>query len=1233
MFTHLHNHTEYSLLDGLSRISPMVQRAKDLGMDTLAITDHGGLYGAIEFYTECKEAGIKPIIGLEAYLAQESRHRKGTADKSPYHLLLLAKDMEGYRNLLKLSSMSHLEGFYYKPRVDKELLEAHAGGLIAFSGCPTAEVPRLIIEGQTQQALDVAMWYKNTFGDFYLELQRHADVPDLPMLNKALIDMSRETGLPLVATNDCHYIHKEDASIQDILICIHTNTNILDDKRLRMTDDSYYLKSPSEMEEIFADVPEAVANTGRIADMCHLELDFSQLRLPEYKPPDGMNADEYLARLCREGMERRYGNPSEEARRRLEYELDVIRNTQFSNYILVVWDIAAFARQSGIIFGVRGSAAASVVLYCLGVTDIEPLQFRLVFERFLNLERREMPDIDMDFQDDRRDEVIAYVRRKYGGDHVAQIITFGTLGPKAAIRDTGRALGMTYSDVDRVARLIPFRVGSLEEAVETSAELNEVYQADESLRDLVDKAKKLEGVARHTSTHAAGVVISKEPLVEYVPLQRPVRSDSAEDMAMTQFPMDPIAKLGLLKMDLLGLTNLTILEQARRMVTSRRGVNLVFENIPLNDEGTFALLSSGETTGVFQLESAGMRRYVKKLKPSSLGDVAAMIALYRPGPMEHIDTFIDAKYGRADIRYPHPILKDILEETYGVIVYQDQVLLIAQAFAGYTLGEADVVRKAMGKKIPEVMRDEREKFVKGALANGFSQELADEVFQLVEPFAGYAFNKAHSVSYALIAYWTAYFKANFPEEYMTALLNAHAGQAEKVAGAVTECLQLGIPVLLPDVSRSEVDFAIDINSQGKPAIRFGLATVKNVGASAVKPIVEERKKNGSYASVEDLCRRADMRGVNRRALESLSKVGALDSMGDRGRILASADRILSLAQSEARLKDSGQSTMFDLFGESVAAPVAALELEEGEVTKQEKTAWERELLGALISENPWSEVALRAKSHAIISRNDIDSEMVGEAVTVVGQVSSQRTGLTREGKNFAAVVLDLMGGNLEVMVWPSAYERTQDLWYEGSLVEVTGKIRQRDSELSLHCDAAKAYIIDDEEAAAPDEPAAVEEAHPADTGYAAEQANGHHDYVPEYQAVSEGASSEEHTHAANGASGDGHEAVNGAAELSNGRTQENGAHSAPPQKLWIRMEESANPGQDEHLLREVVKVLLNYPGESPVALKIKTNGKLVKVDMPVASISFCEELRSDLAEIVGEAGIEIEGGVVVTGAA
>ena len=1191
MFTHLHNHTEYSLLDGLSRIEPMVQRAQELGMESLAITDHGGLYGAIEFYTACKEAGIKPIIGLETYLAPESRHSRVAADKSPYHLLLLARNMEGYHNLIQLSSKSHLEGFYYKPRVDKELLREYSGGLIALSGCPSAEVPRLILEGRTQEAKETALWYRDTFDDFFLELQRHENIPDLNRINDALLELSLETGIPLVATNDCHYVHKEDSPYQDILICIHTNTNIHDDKRLKMSDDSYFLKSSQDMDDLFSDQPEAIANTQRIADMCNLELDFSQMRLPEYKPPEGMNSAEYLSNLCQEGLRNRYENPSPEVQQRLAYELDVISKTQFDNYMLVVWDIAAFTRDNNILFGVRGSAAASIVLYCLGVTDIDPLQYRLVFERFLNLERHEMPDIDMDFQDDRREEVIAYVRHKYGGDHVAQIITFGTLGAKAAIRDTGRALGMAYSDVDRVAKLIPLRVHSLDEALEASSELKDVYETEAASKNLVDTARHLEGVVRHASTHAAGVVITKEPLAEYLPLQRPIRGDSSDDMAMTQFPMEPIAKLGLLKMDFLGLTNLTILAQARRTVAQRRGVQLDLRQIPLDDKPTFDLLSSGETTGVFQLEGSGMRRYIQKLKPTSLGDVSAMIALYRPGPMEHIDTFIDAKHGKAAIRYPHPALKDILEETYGVIVYQDQVLLIAQAFAGYSLGEADVVRKAMGKKIFEVMQQEKEKFVEGAIKQGFSRELSEEVFQLVEPFAGYAFNKAHSVSYAMIAYWTAYFKANYPEEYLAAVMNAHAGQGDKIAIDVAECLRLGIPVLLPDVNRSEADFSIDVSSDGKPAIRFGLAAVKNVGSMAVIPLVEERKKNGPYRSVEDLCRRADLGSINRRAIESLTKVGTLDSLGDRGSLLASVERIMSLAQREARLKGSGQTTMFDLFGESVSTPINSIELEEGEVLNQEKLAWEKELLGSFISEHPMSAIAYRVPHNTIISRDALDNDMDNKRVNIVGQVSSQRSGLTRDGKPFAAVALDLLGGSIEVMVWSNAYDKTRELWYEGSLVEIVGKVRLRDDEISIICDDAKPYRIED--------------------------ADGQPNYGDDIAPTPEVAA-----HTTNGTS------APTSAHTSNGKT---GTSPAPAPalatKLWIRLEESSNPGRDEHMLREVVKLLMNYPGEGHVGLRIKTDGKTVIGDLPSVSVKYCQELHQELVTMVGEGAVEVEGAV------
>ncbi|MDP3061691.1 MAG: DNA polymerase III subunit alpha, partial [Chloroflexota bacterium] len=743
MFTHLHVHTEYSLLDGLSRIHQLVGRAKELGMTALAITDHGNLYGAIDFYSQCAAAGVKPIIGCEVYVAPESRHSKTPADKSPHHLTLLAKSNAGYKNLIKLVTLANLEGFYYKPRIDRELLERHAEGLIPLSGCPTAEIPRLITQGRLDDARAAIRWFRERFPDYFLEIQRHEHVPNLPAINKALVELSRETGLPLVATNDSHYTVQTDAPIQDIMICIQTNTTVQDEKRLRMEDNSYYMRSHQEMAELFSDLPEAVENSQRIAEKCNVTIDFGVPHIPEFVPPEGEDADAYLTRLCREGLRRRFGRPSKEVQERLEYELDVIRKTRFSNYFLVVWDIACFVHQRHILFGVRGSAAASLALYCLGVTDIDPLEHRLVFERFLNLERKEMPDIDMDFQDDRRDEVLAYVSRKYGQDRVAQIVTFGTLGPKAAIRDVGRVLGMSYADTDRIARMIPFRAKTLDEALQMAPELQEALQADESIQKLMDTAKGVEGVAHHASTHAAGVVISQEPLAEYVPLQRPIRGSEQSDLAMTQYAMAPIAKLGLLKMDFLGLINLSTLDRTMKLLERTRGLRIDLHEVPLDDRVTFELLGSGKTTDIFQLESSGMQRYIKELKPSSLRDISAMIALYRPGPMEHIGTFINAKYGRVPIKYPHPALKEILEETYGVIVYQDQVLLIARAFAGYTLGEADIVRKAMGKKIPEVMRKEREKFIAGAVRQGFEKSLAEEVFNLIEPFAGYAFNKAH----------------------------------------------------------------------------------------------------------------------------------------------------------------------------------------------------------------------------------------------------------------------------------------------------------------------------------------------------------------------------------------------------------------------------------------------------------------------------------------------------------
>jgi DNA polymerase-3 subunit alpha len=1056
MFSHLHVHTQYSLLDGMGLIPQLVERAKEMGMESLAITDHGVMYGAIEFYLTAREAGIKPIIGCEVYLAPNGRSSRSASDKSNYHLVLLAKNQTGYRNLIQLTTKAHLEGFYYRPRVDKELLERYHQGLIALSACIVGEVPSLILQGRLEEAKQTALWYKETFGDFYFEIQRHP-IPELEQLNQQLIPMSHELEIPLVATNDVHYVNKEDASAHDLLLCIGTNSSIYDQKRIKMAGDFYYLKSPEEMAALYQDIPQALENTELIAEMCNLKLEFGRLHLPEIDIPEGKTADEFLADLCHQNLDKYYPDPSPEIKQRLDYELEVIKQTQFANYLLVVWDIISFAKEREILFGVRGSAAASIILRCLGITEVDPIENKLVFERFLNLERQEMPDIDLDFEDARRDEVIAYVSQKYGKDHVAQIITFGTLGARAALRDVGRALGMAYGDVDRVARLVPFRPGmTLERALEENNELRVIYAEDKIIRKLVDSAQKLEGIARHASTHAAGVVISQQPLTNYVPLQRASRGDG-ETTVMTQFSMDDIARIGLLKMDFLGLANLTILGRAREIIAQSRGVDIDLHNIPMDDAKTFQLLSSGETVGVFQLEGAGMRRYIKELKPTTFGDIAAMIALYRPGPMEHIPTFIKAKHGLEPIHYPHPTLASILEETYGVIVYQEQVLFIVQALAGYSLGQADIFRKAMGKKIAAVMQKEKRNFLSGAREMGYSSQVAEEVFALIEPFAGYAFNKAHSFSYALIAYQTAYLKANYPAEYITAFLVTHADQQDKVATAVAECRRLGIEVLPPDVNRSQVNFSIEPGEEGKAAIRFGLNAIKNVGVAAVEPLVKERLKNGDYESIDDLCRRADLRNLNRRAMESLIKAGAFDSLGDRGALLASVGRIQSLAQREQHLRETGQSTMFDLWGETMPTPVPSLELETAEASTKDRLDWERELMGVYLSEHPFAAFADKVAAEDTVLCGQVEAELAGQTVRVAGMVASVHQSFTRDRRPFASVMLEDLDGRVEVMAWPDVYAGTRELWEEGSILLVEGKVRVRNDRVQLSCDNVRRY--------------------------------------------------------------------------------------------------------------------------------------------------------------------------------
>ncbi len=1211
-FTHLHVHTEYSMLDGISRIPELVARTGELGMDALAITDHGTFYGVVDFYSACRDASIKPIIGCEVYVAHNSRHDKNPSERSPAHLVLLARDNTGYRNLMQLVTKAHVEGFYNRPRIDKGLLEEYGSGLVCLSGCPSAEVPRLLADGRYDEAARAAGWYRELFGDgYFLELQQHSHVPQLDQINEGLLRLGEDTKLPFVATNDAHYVHQHQSGLQDIYICIQTNTTVRDEKRLRMEDDSYYIKSPQEMEQLFDGLPanvrsSALGNTNLIADMCDVSLDFGQTHLPRYETPGGMDADEYLAQVCEAGFRERYPNASPEAVERLRYELDVIRYTKFANYFLVVWDIIKFVRRREILFGVRGSAAASVVLYCLGITDVDPLEYRLVFERFLNMERKEMPDIDMDFQDDRRDEVLHYVIDQYGSDRVAQIITFGTLGAKAALRDVGRALGMGYGDVDRIARMVPFKARNLEDALRVSPELQSAVDTNDTVRELVDRAQGLEGIVHHVSTHAAGVLIADEPLTETVPLQRPVRGEESSPVMMTQFSMDPVAHLGLLKMDFLGLTSLTILDQAVKLVRQSRGVEIDLQRLPLDDQATFDLLSSGNTTDVFQLESAGMQRYIKELKPSSLNDIAAMIALYRPGPMENIDRFIDAKHGRTAVTYPHPSFKELLDETYGIIVYQDQVLLILQQFAGYSLGAADIVRKAMGKKIAALMAEERQNFVSGATAKGYDEALSVQIFDLIEPFAGYAFNKAHSVSYALISYWTGYFKAHYPVEYMAAVLNARLDNAERTISSINECFRLEIPIWLPDVNRSGEFFTIDHDDEGRPGLRFGLAAVKTVGEGAVRPVVDERKENGPYLSIDDFCNRAGADNLNRRTLESMVKAGAFDSLAPRGAMLSALDRIVATAQREAQMRSSGQSSLFG-GGSSTSSSSGAVREEPGialstnDASPEEKAGWERELLGVALSHNPLMALSGAASAgSAIVSVDQLSEEMQGQALTVLGIVSTVTERARRDGQRFLIVAMDMLGGQLEVIVWPESLQRTEDVWQPARTVRVAGKVRLRGDQVELVCDDAEEY--------AHDQPSTLtvpasqpSRANGNGNGHARNSGNGNYNGNGNGQAGK--------------SSGNGH---------SNGNGNGNHAATAPAangnggsNRLVRLIVTEDDQKHDANTLREVIGVMLEYPGRDRVNLEIRTAGRRVLLDMPVVSTGYCDDLRERVEDILG----------------
>ncbi len=1041
-FVHLHVHTEYSLLDGACRISELVAQAKKHKMPALAITDHGVMYGAIQFYKEAIRQGVKPIIGCEMYVAQQSRlDRSSQRKETPHHIILLVKNNEGYKNLIKLVTLSYLEGFYYKPRIDKEVLREHSGGLIALSACLKGEISQCILGNDIKRAKEVALDFLDIFGkdNFYLELQKNG-IPEQEIVNENLIQISQELSIPLVASNDIHYINKEDARAHEILLCIQTATNLSDSKRLKFATDAFYFNSPEEMNKNFSKVPQAIENTIRIAERCNLEIDFRHAQLPEFKVPPEYNINTYLKELCYKGLNERYPETTKPLEERLEYELSVIKKMEFEPYFLIVWDFVRYAKEKGIMVGPgRGSAAGSLVAYCLNITNIDPIAYGLLFERFLNPERISMPDFDIDFCYERREEVIEYVSKKYGNDKVAQIITFGTMAARAAVRDVGRALGIPYARVDTIAKMIPWELNiTIEKALKMESRLKELMESDEDIKKLIETASFLEGLARHASTHAAGIVLSRKPLTDYIPLQK-----TAEGEICTQYAMAELEELGLLKMDFLGLRTLTVISDALKIIKHTRGEQVDINKIPLDDKKVYKMLSKGNCAGVFQIESEGMRDLVKRLKPENLEDITALLALYRPGPLGSgmIEDFINRKKGIVEIKYPHPRLESILKETYGVIVYQEQVMMIASELAGFTLGQADILRKAMGKKQKEVMEKQRELFIKGAQKNNIKKNTAVEIFDLIAYFAGYGFNKSHSVSYAFISYQTAYLKTHYTLEYMASLLTSIMGNNDKVALYIKECRNMNIEILPPDINQSLVNFTV----VGGKAIRFGLAAIKNVGEKAIKSIIDEHKRNSNFTSLLDFCQRVDLRVVNKRVIESLIKCGAFDSIGaKRSQLLAVLDVTLKSGQEYQKSKGNGQTSIFDLFEENNPDKNSGNYQDRlpdiSEFSKNELLAMEKEMLGLYISYHPLNDY--REKLKKIITSTSIELTNLSDKSRVVlaGVINNLKIKSTKNGNLMAFITLEDLEGTVEIIAFPKVYEKCKEMIKKDEIIITEGHI-------------------------------------------------------------------------------------------------------------------------------------------------------------------------------------------------
>jgi DNA polymerase-3 subunit alpha len=1256
-FVHLHVHTHYSLLDGFSNIKKLVARTKELGMPAVSITDHGTMYGVIEFYHAAKEAGVKPIIGLEGYLAERRMiDRDPQFDKRSSHILLLAENMKGYSNLLKIASTAQLEGFYYHPRIDKDYLSRHADGLIVTSACLKGEIPTKILQRGDEEALKSMDWYFDVFGNdhFFLELQRH-DIDELEQVNERLSELGKRYNAKFIATNDVHYINQADARLQDMLLAIQTGTVLSDPKRMRMNGDSYYLKSPQEMAALFQEYPDAITNTLAIAERCNVNLERTGYHLPNFDVPPGHTAQSYLRTLCEEGIQKRYKEHADdtEVRRRVEYELGIIDSMGFNAYFLIVWDLCRYAREHNIWYEARGSAAGSIVGYVLDITLVEPIRHGLIFERFLNPDRVSMPDIDLDFQDNKRAEIMQYCANKYGYNHVAQIITFGTLGARAAIRDVGRVMDIPLNEVDRVAKLIPnipSRPVSIPDALEQVHELRQMYEQNEYIRELIDSAAGMEGVVRNAGTHAAGVVISDRPVIDYVPLHRPTnKSDDAPIKTVTQFEMSIIDKLGLLKVDFLGLSTLTIMHRATDLIKERHGIEYNLGNIPVDDSKTFQFLGKGFTAGVFQLEGAGMTRFLMQMQPSKLEHIIAMVALYRPGPMEFISSYIDRMHGREKIEYRHPKLEPIMSETFGFAIYQEQVMQAAMELGGFTASEADSLRKVISKKKAKELEKYNKKFIEGAVLKGISRETAVQIFNDWEGFAHYGFNKSHAADYGIIAVQTAFLKTHYPIEYMTALLSISKNDTDKVAYYAADCRMMSIDVLPPDVNTSGWDFEIEETESGKNGIRYGLGAVKNVGKNPVDVIVEARQ-DGLFKDINDFVRRVDNRKVGRRALESLIRVGALDRFGERRSVLETMDTILAISESHFKAKECGQMTFFGNV-EGLQDEIQLFKIPS--LDEREKLEWEKELLGLYLSAHPLSPYIATIKQKITHYSSQLHEAENNSTAIVAGMITDYRTIMTKKSEEMAFATLEDLQGIVDLVIFPKTWQKYSQIIRGDEVLLLKGRVDTSRSEPKLLVNHIR--VLKPDKKTKTSDSASQKNIAPPDILEV--PVDMEVDFQPPPPAIADKSDEKVyavHQEQSTDPPSDGMAVFPDSTSIRAGvgiaknektidlkptenstsplETQTtglfNGAEptgSKPVGKiLVVRLKSSGSKSRDIRKLRLVYGVLTSIPGNDHFAFLCQENGDSIRMDFPNDRTHFCDSLKRELDGMVGDINISFE---------